>query len=204
MRMTCLTGGDGHFKPVDDPMLKSGNHAKTALFSCAISLAMTCNLSVFPAAAQSAGAAATATQPVAAGVVRCYATTHQENLLGADHSNQIRAQQGLSRLTPNAQLAKAAAQHACDMAQRSKMTHVGSKMARPSQRVRAAGYRQRIVAENIGMGFDSTEQVTQAWRASQSHLTNILLPQVQEFGIGRAVAADGRTVFWAAVYAAKR
>lgn len=60
------------------------------------------------------------------------------------------------------------------------------------------------MAENIGMGFKSAEQVQAAWIASSSHLSNIMLPQVQEFGIGKAIGADGRTVFWAAVYAARR
>lgn len=156
------------------------------------------------ALAQGTGVAVAAAQPAITGMVRCYATTPQENMSGAEHSNMIRSRQGLAHLVPNPRLAEAAARHACDMAQRSQMTHVGSRLARPSQRVRAAGYRQSLVAENIGMGFQSTEQVTRAWQNSQSHLMNILLPQAQEFGIGRAVAADGRTVFWAAVYAARR
>lgn len=161
-------------------------------------------MAVLPATAQNIGGMSSSMQSAASGRVQCYMTTPQENSVGVQYNNQIRAQSGLPNLRPNPRLAEAAARHACDMAQRSQMTHVGSKMARPSQRVRAAGYRQSIVAENVGRGFSSPQQVTQAWRASASHLANILLPQVQEFGIGRAVAADGLTVYWAAVYAARR
>lgn len=150
------------------------------------------------------GSAATVNRPVLSGSVKCYRTSAKENSRGAAHTSQVRSQRGLAQLRPNARLAEAAARHACDMARRDHMTHVGSKNRRPSHRVRAAGYRQVIVAENIGKGFNSAEQVMRAWVGSGSHLSNILLPQVNDFGIGKAMAADGRTVYWAAVYAAHR
>ncbi|WP_294928654.1 CAP domain-containing protein [uncultured Paracoccus sp.] len=155
--------------------------------------------------AQSLGGAATnINRPSVTGAVRCFQTTRAENAQGAAHTSQIRARQGLAGVAPNPRLAEAAAMQACDMARQNQMTHAGLKHARPSQRLRAVGYRQSIVAENIGMGFKSAEQVQAAWIASSSHLSNIMLPQVQEFGIGKAIGADGRTVFWAAVYAARR
>ena len=150
------------------------------------------------------GAASTANRPIVTGTVQCFATTRRDNANGAATANAIRASRGLGDMRPNDKLAAAAARHACDMAQRNQMTHQGSRLRKPSHRVRAQGYRQTIVAENIGKGFDSAEQVQRAWVNSRSHLSNILLPQVEEFGIGRAVAADGRTVYWAAVYAAPR
>lgn len=134
---------------------------------------------------------------------QCVTTSAQEAAQVLEHTNAIRAQRGLPALRINNKLATAAARHACDMARRQQMTHIGSTTRGPGQRVKATGYRQSIVAENIAMGFRTAERVSGAWVASSSHLTNILLPQTREFGIGKAVDADGQ-VFWAAVYAAQR
>lgn len=134
---------------------------------------------------------------------QCVATSAQEASLALAQTNRMRAQRGLAELRINRKLATAAARHACDMARRQQMTHVGSTTRGPGQRVKATGYRQSIVAENIAQGFSTAERVSGAWLSSRGHLTNILLPQAREFGIGKAVAADGQ-VFWAAVYAAPR
>ncbi|WP_312524840.1 CAP domain-containing protein [Paracoccus sp. (in: a-proteobacteria)] len=160
-------------------------------------------LSAAAAVAQSARVAGMGEtmKPANRGVV-CLMTSAAENANGAAETNAVRRSKGLSQLRPDKRLAEAAARHACDMAQRDQMTHKGSRSKGPSQRVRAAGYKMQIVAENIGKGFSEPEQVMSAWVASSGHLQNILLPQVRDFGIGKAVAADGRTVYWAAVYAA--
>ncbi len=157
------------------------------------------------AQAQSMGGAVTMiNRPATTGTVQCMKTSRAENAKSAAETNRLRSASGLPALSPNARLAEAASRHACDMARRSKMTHTGSQLRRPSHRVRAVGYNQSIVAENIAKGFTNVEQVMGAWINSQSHRGNIMLPQAREFGIGRAVGADGRTVFWAAVYAAQR
>ena len=134
---------------------------------------------------------------------QCVAASAQEAGRVLADTNAVRAQRGLPALRINSKLATAAARHACDMARRQQMTHIGSTTRGPGQRVKATGYRQSIVAENIAMGFRTADRVSGAWIASGGHLANILLPQVREFGIGKAVAADGQ-VFWAAVYAAPR
>lgn len=134
--------------------------------------------------------------------VVCMATTANENAFGAAETNAVRKANGLGHLRPSKKLADAAARHACDMARRNEMTHRGSTTKGPSQRVRAVGYKNRIVAENIGKGFSQADGVLDAWVRSSGHLQNILLPQVRDFGIGKAIAADGLTVYWAAVYAA--
>ena len=134
--------------------------------------------------------------------VVCMATSANENAFGAAETNAVRKARGLGHLRPSKKLADAAARHACDMARRNEMTHRGSTTKGPSQRVRAAGYKTRIVAENIGKGFPQADGVLDAWVRSTGHLENILLPQVRDFGIGKAVAADGQTGYWAAVYAA--
>lgn len=138
------------------------------------------------------------------GPVACYATSVRENEAAVQVTNATRKARGLAPLRPNATLAKAAARHACDMAQRSVMTHRGSTTKGPLQRLKKEGYRPSIAAENIAAGPFTQERVLQEWAHSSGHLANILLPQVRHYGIGKAIGADGKTVFWAAVYSAPR
>lgn len=134
--------------------------------------------------------------------VTCGATSVRENETAARATNATRRAHGLSPLAANAVLAVVAARHACDMARRSVMTHRGSRTRGPLQRLKRAGYRPGIAAENIAAGPWGQERVLTEWVHSRGHLDNILLPQVRHYGIGRALGADGKTVFWAAVFSA--
>lgn len=138
------------------------------------------------------------------GRVDCQAPSAQVIAQGVAATNRARAQAGLSPVSANALLSRAAAAHACDMAQRGRMTHAGSRSSGPAQRIKALGYAPRITAENIAAGPYDAGQVLREWNSSGGHLANILIPQVRQFGIGHAIGADGRTRFWAAVYAAPR
>lgn len=143
-------------------------------------------------------------QAAAPGRAQCVATAAAENKAAAQVTSARRAAAGLQPLRPNPKLAEAAARHACDMAMRGQMAHRGSASKGPSQRLKGVGYKPAITAENIAAGPFSLEQVLHAWNGSAGHLSNVMLPQARDFGIGRAVAADGRTIFWAALYAAPR
>ncbi|WP_233253563.1 CAP domain-containing protein [Paracoccus binzhouensis] len=138
------------------------------------------------------------------GTVTCYQTSMRENQAAAQATNATRRARGLPALKPNADLAAAAARHACDMARRGVMSHRGSNTRGPMQRLKKAGYRPSIAAENIAAGPFTQERVLREWVRSSGHLANILIPQVRHYGIGKAVGADGRTVYWAAVYSAPR
>lgn len=138
------------------------------------------------------------------GQATCIATTASQNAVGAQATNTTRGRAGLPAVQPNARLAEAAARHACDMAQRGRMAHHGSSSSGPGQRVKALGYAPRVTAENIAAGPFGLERVLAEWNASQGHTANMLIPQVRDFGIGHAVGADGKTRFWAAIYAAPR
>lgn len=143
-------------------------------------------------------------QAAAPGTPHCVATTGSENAAAAQATSRTRAGAGLGPVRPHARLAQVAAMHACDMARRGLMAHEGSTTRGPSQRVKASGYRPMVTAENIAAGPLGLEQVLSAWNLSAGHRSNILIPQLADYGIGRAVSADGKTVFWAAVYAAPR
>ncbi|ABL70095.1 Cysteine-rich secretory protein family protein [Paracoccus denitrificans] len=138
------------------------------------------------------------------GAVTCYQTSMRENEAAARATNATRQARGLAPLKPNQDLAMAAARHACDMAKRGTMSHRGGKTKGPMQRLKQEGYRPSIAAENIAAGPWGQDRVLVEWSRSSGHLANILIPQVRHYGIGKALGADGKTVYWAAVYSAPR
>lgn len=143
-------------------------------------------------------------QLMPAGRATCLATSPGQNSQGAAATNAVRRQAGLPPVQPDPVLARVAAAHACDMAQRGRMTHRGSNTPGPGPRVKAAGYAPLVTAENIAAGPFSQDRVLAEWNASGGHLANMLIPQIRDYGIGQAIGPDGRTRFWAAVYAAPR
>ena len=145
-----------------------------------------------------------AVQVAEAGDAECIATSAEANRIGVAETNRARARQGLPPVTPDPVLAKVAAQHACDMARRGRMTHFGSTAKMPSDRAKSMNYQPRIIAENIAAGPYDLNRVLAEWNRSQGHLDNIMQPMVQDYGIGHAVGADGRTRYWSAVYAARK
>ena len=145
-----------------------------------------------------------AVQVMAPGEANCFATTAEDGQAVAAATNQMRARRGLQPVRPNATLSRAAAAHACDMARRGRMTHIGSTTTGPAQRVKALGYRPMVTAENIAAGPFTRTRGLHEWNLSQGHLENLTIPQMREVGIGRAIGPDGKTTFWAAVYSAPR
>lgn len=141
-------------------------------------------------------------QASAPGVAQCFTPREVGQSAGVRATNAARARAGLSPVQANSRLASAASAHACDMAERGRMTHTGSRSSGPGQRVKSFGYAPRVTAENIAAGPFTEAQALAAWSGSSGHLQNILIPQLRDIGIGRAIGSDGRTVFWAAVYAA--
>lgn len=138
------------------------------------------------------------------GAVTCYETTRQDNELAVRATNATRKARGLKPLRARSDLALAAARHACDMAKRSVISHRGVNSRGPMQRLKKIGYKPGIAAENIAAGPWGQDRVLTEWVRSKGHLDNILIPQIRDYGIGKAIGADGRTVFWAAVYSAPK
>ena len=168
------------------------------LAACPLLIALAaCTTAVAPSAP---GAIDIAASPP--GLARCRPSTLSEQQSGAQATNAVRAGSGLPAVAPSPILSQAAARHACDMAERGRMTHAGSQSRGPAQRVKALGYRPQVTAENIAAGPFDLDNVLTAWNASPSHTANMLIPQLREFGIGHAMGSDGRTRYWAAVYAA--
>ena len=111
--------------------------------------------------------------------------------------NDERTAVGLSVLTRNAQLDAAAQAHADDMRANGFFAHPGSDGSDVGDRATAAGYSWTWIAENIGEGSVSPEEMMDLWMNSASHSANILSPNAVELGVG---INDTGTTLWVQVF----
>jgi uncharacterized protein YkwD len=94
-------------------------------------------------------------------------------------------------------LAGVAFGHAADMAKHNYFEHEDLKGRSPADRVRAVGYREKLVGENIAYGPKSAEEVVQGWLSSPAHCENIMDPRFAEMGIAYAPGqASKRGLYW--------
>lgn len=95
--------------------------------------------------------------------------------------------------------------HASDMAEHDYFEHEDLAGHSPADRVRAVGYRETLVGENIAYGVKSADEAVQGWLDSPGHCENIMDPRFAEMGIAYA---QGRAVkhglYWVQVLAAPR
>jgi uncharacterized protein YkwD len=94
-------------------------------------------------------------------------------------------------------LAGVAFGHAADMAMHNYFEHEDRSGRSPADRVRAVGYPEKLVGENIAYGPKSAEEVVQGWLDSPGHCENIMDPRFAEMGIAYAPGqASRRGLFW--------
>jgi uncharacterized protein YkwD len=87
--------------------------------------------------------------------------------------------------------------HADDMAKHNYFEHEDLKGRSPADRVRAVGYQEKLVGENIAYGPKSADDVVQGWLESPGHCENIMDPRFAEMGIAFAAGqASRRGLFW--------
>jgi uncharacterized protein YkwD len=92
--------------------------------------------------------------------------------------------------------------HAADMAEHDYFEHQGLNGQSPADRVRAVGYREKLVGENIAYGPKSVAEVVQGWLDSPGHCENIMDPRFAEMGIAYAAGRSGRHgLYWVQVFA---
>ena len=109
--------------------------------------------------------------------------------------NRARAGKGLGPLAPNAALNAAAQTQACDMATRGYFAHQRKGGPDLAKRVKSQGYNFRAVAENLAAtSAQDAAHTGEMWRNSAGHWKNITNRQVNEVGIGIAVAG-GKTLW---------
>jgi uncharacterized protein YkwD len=94
-------------------------------------------------------------------------------------------------------LAGVALGHADDMAKHNYFEHEDLTGRTPADRVRAVGYQEKLVGENIAYGPKSADEVVQGWLDSPGHCENIMDPRFAEMGIAYAAGqASRRGLFW--------
>jgi|SRR5579863_2344266 len=102
-------------------------------------------------------------------------------------------------------LATVALGHASDMADHSYFEHQDLSGHSPADRVRAVGYREKLVGENIAYGPQSVDEVMRGWLDSPGHCENIMDPRFAEMGLA---LAQGRGVrhglYWVQLLAEPR
>jgi uncharacterized protein YkwD len=100
-------------------------------------------------------------------------------------------------------LTRAARAHAADMAAHDVLRHEGSDGSEPADRVTRAGYRWRLVGENVASGIASPEEAVKRWLASPGHCANLMGPDFTETGVAYVVepSSTGR-IYWTQVFAA--
>jgi uncharacterized protein YkwD len=99
-------------------------------------------------------------------------------------------------------LSEVARQHALDMARHHYFDHQDLGGHSPADRVRAVGYREQRVAENIAYGTLSTADAIAGWLKSPGHCENLMEPRFREMGIAFARAGAGHAeLFWVQLFA---
>jgi uncharacterized protein YkwD len=102
-------------------------------------------------------------------------------------------------------LADVAFGHAADMARHNYFEHEDLGGHSPADRVRAVGYREKLVGENIAYGPKSADEVVQGWLDSPGHCENIMDSRFAEMGIAYAAGqASKRGLYWVQLLAAPR
>ncbi len=95
--------------------------------------------------------------------------------------------------------------HAVDMAEHNYFEHEDRAGRSPAQRVRAAGYQEKLVGENIAYGPKSIEEAVQGWLDSAGHCENIMDPTFLQMGIAYAPGKlSRRGLYWVQLLAAPR
>ena len=105
-------------------------------------------------------------------------------------------------------LAAVAAAQSHDMALLRQMRHRDRLDRALGERLAAAGYRFSTAVENIAVGYDSLDQVVDAWVASEHHCDNMLNGAVLELGLAcsddATAPAPGEGRYWTLVLGAPR
>jgi uncharacterized protein YkwD len=102
-------------------------------------------------------------------------------------------------------LADVALGHAADMADHNYFDHEDLAGHTPADRVRAVGYKEKLVGENIAYGPTSAEEVVKGWLDSPGHCENIMDPRFAEMGLAYAPSKVSKHgLYWVQLLVAPR
>jgi len=97
-------------------------------------------------------------------------------------TNQERQSHGLPPLTLNADLAHAASAKAQNMFAENYWAHIAPDGTTPWYFIKNSGYEYLYAGENLARGFNSAQDVVNAWMNSPSHRENLLSPNYNDIG----------------------
>ncbi len=87
--------------------------------------------------------------------------------------------------------------HAADMAKHGYFEHEDRLGRSPAARVRAVGYPESLVGENIAYGPESADEVVKGWLGSPGHCENIMDPRFAAMGIAFSAGQSAhRGLYW--------
>jgi uncharacterized protein YkwD len=108
-------------------------------------------------------------------------------------------------LSLNASLERAAFDHSRDMASHNYMDHTGRDGSSPADRITRAGYRWRMVGENLASGIMTPEEAVAGWLQSPHHCANLMTARFSEMGIAFAVNPKTDSgVYWTQTFGTTR
>jgi uncharacterized protein YkwD len=108
--------------------------------------------------------------------------------------NEERRRAGCDRVRNNGDLHDVARKHSMDMATTNRLSHTGSDGSSPQDRMRAGGYRNPG-NENIASGYQTPQDVVDAWMHNRGNRDNIIDCQAKAIGVGLWYSRDG-TPYW--------
>jgi uncharacterized protein YkwD len=108
-------------------------------------------------------------------------------------------------LSLNTALERAALDHSKDMASHNYMDHTGRDGSSPADRITRAGYKWRMVGENLARGVMTPEEAVAGWLRSPHHCENLMTARFSEMGSGFAVDPDSDSgVYWTQTFGTAR
>ena len=123
-----------------------------------------------------------------------------DSAVAASMISGYRRNNGLSAVTIDPVLTKAAQAQSDAMARRNKLDH--NVTGELGQRIKREGYDARMAVENISAGYHTLAEAFSGWRDSPPHRSNMLKGGVTRMGIATAYAPDTKyKVFWTLILA---
>lgn len=124
---------------------------------------------------------------------RDYSNTKLNTTEALSMVNAYRRSKGLRSLKLHPALTRAAKMHSRDLAKWDRISHYGSDGSNPWDRVKRAGFKAQLAAENVGTGQKDLSEVFRGWKQSPGHNKNLLLADATHMGI--ALVDDPKTEF---------
>ena len=115
-----------------------------------------------------------------------------------DGVNALRKARGAAPVQLSSELNAAALTHARDMSTQNRPWHFGSDGSSPLERAERAGYRGRLIGENISETYETELQTLSAWMETRETREVILDPRARDLGFAWHQESSGK-IWWTLV-----